>query len=232
MKNIVIIGGSSGIGKSLADRLVKDGVRVYASYYSNDMSGSDNGIAYFPLDVMDEAYDFSSLPEVVDGLVYCPGAIKLKPFSRIKESSFIDDFRLQVTGAIKTTQALLPQLKSAQSASIVYFSTVAVNQGFNFHTQVAVSKGAIEGLTRSLSAELAPRVRVNCIAPSLTNTPLAKNLLNTEDKINANAERHPLKRVGEAEDVAYMAAFLLSDEASWMTGQILRVDGGMSSIRG
>ena len=125
----------------------------------------------------------------------------------------------------------MPALKNSGSASILLFSTVAVQLGLNFHTQVAASKGAIEGLTKALSAELAPNIRVNCIAPSLTDTPLAASLLNSEQKMEANALRHPLKRVGTVNDISEMACFLLSDKSSWITGQILHVDGGMSSIK-
>ena len=134
-------------------------------------------------------------------------------------------------GAVKLIQAVLPRLKKSGNASIVLFSTVAVQTGLPYHTQVAASKGAIEGLTKALAAELAPTIRVNCIAPSLTDTPLAASLLNTEQKKEANALRHPLKRIGTTEDIANMAAFLLSQKASWITGQILHVDGGMSSLK-
>jgi NAD(P)-dependent dehydrogenase (short-subunit alcohol dehydrogenase family) len=143
----------------------------------------------------------------------------------------MEDYNIQVVGAIRTIQQALPALKMAESSSIVLFSTVAVQNGFNFHSQISASKGAIEGLTRSLAAEFAPKVRVNCIAPSLTDTPLASKLLNTEAKQGANAERHPLKRVGQAEDMASMAHFLLSDKSSWITGQVFPVDGGLSTIR-
>jgi NAD(P)-dependent dehydrogenase (short-subunit alcohol dehydrogenase family) len=163
--------------------------------------------------------------------VYCPGSINLRPFERIKPADFEADFKLQVTGAIKVLQLVLPRLKKSANASIVLFSTVAVQSGLPFHTQVSISKGAIEGLTRALAAEYAPKIRVNCIAPSLTDTPLAASLLNTDQKKEANALRHPLKRVGTTEDIANMAAFLLSDKSSWITGQILHVDGGMSAIK-
>ena len=141
------------------------------------------------------------------------------------------DFNLQVLGAIRCIQAVLPRLKNSENASIVLFSTVAVQLGLGFHSQVAVSKGAIEGLTRSLAAEFAPTIRFNAIAPSLTNTPLAEKLLSSPEKIEANGQRHPLKRIGEAEDIAEAACFLLTDKSSWMTGQILHVDGGMSSLK-
>jgi NAD(P)-dependent dehydrogenase (short-subunit alcohol dehydrogenase family) len=139
--------------------------------------------------------------------------------------------QLQTIGAIRIIQQVLPNLKAGKG-SVVMFSTVAVQQGFNFHSQVAVSKGAIEGLTRSLAAELAPTIRVNCVAPSLTDTPLAGRLLNSEQKKDANAERHPLKRIGTSEDIANAVAYLLSDESSWVTGQVIKVDGGISTIKG
>jgi NAD(P)-dependent dehydrogenase (short-subunit alcohol dehydrogenase family) len=143
----------------------------------------------------------------------------------------MEDYHLQVLGAIKVIQNILPKLKSAENASIVLFSTVAVQLGFNFHTQVSTSKGALEGLTRALAAELAPVVRVNAIAPSLTDTPLAHKLLNNEEKKEVNGQRHPLKRIGHPKDIAEMAAFLLAEKSSWMTGQIIHVDGGISSIK-
>ena len=134
-------------------------------------------------------------------------------------------------GAIAVIQKLLPNLKQAETSSIVLFSTVAVQTGMGFHASIAASKGAIEGLARSLASEFAPKIRVNCIAPSLTDTPLAERLLNSPEKREASAARHPLKAIGAPADIASAAAFLLSDQASWMTGQILHIDGGMSSVR-
>ena len=230
MGNFLVIGASSGIGKAIATQLASEGHQVFATFYKNSIEADQNIHAHF-LNVLDEQVDFSFLPESLDGLVYCPGSINLKPFARISVSDFAQDFNLQVGGAIKSIQAALPALKNAGKSSIILFSTVAVQLGLNFHTQVAASKGAIEGLTKALSAELAPTIRVNCIAPSLTDTPLAAALLNTEQKVEANALRHPLKRVGHANDIASMACFLLSEKASWITGQIMHVDGGMSSIK-
>ena len=143
----------------------------------------------------------------------------------------MNDFNLQVIGAIKVIQAIMPKLKKAENASIVLFSTVAVQTGFSFHSQVSASKGAIEGLTKALAAEFAPKIRINCIAPSLTDTPLATSLINTEQKAEANAQRHPLKRIGKAEDLANMAEFLLSEKSGWITGQVFHVDGGMSALK-
>jgi len=231
MKNYVIIGASSGIGEKLAQMLAESGDRVFATYNSKEKSSTNPRLSYHHLNVLDEEYELGFLPENIDGLAYCPGSIQLRPFKRLKASDFARDYELQLIGAVKLIQALLPRLQKAEVASIVLFSTVAVQSGFNFHSLVASSKGALEGLTRSLAAEFAPKIRVNCIAPSLTDTPLAEALLNTDSKREANADRHPLKRIGSPEDIASMASFLMSDQSGWITGQVLPVDGGMSSLK-
>ncbi len=231
MKNYLIIGGSSGIGMALAYQLASAGHQVWATYNQSEVQSQYSNLQYHHLNVLDENLDMSFLPEKLDGLVYCPGSINLKPFHRLKPDAFVADFQLQVLGAIKSIQASLKPLKAVEQSSIVFFSTVAVQSGFNFHSQVAVSKGAIEGLARSLAAEFAPKIRVNCIAPSLTDTPLASKLLSTDEKRAANAQRHPLKRIGTAQDIAETAAFLLSEKSSWISGQILHVDGGMSVLK-
>ena len=230
MGNYLVIGASSGMGKAIAMQLVQEGHQVFGTYNTHPIAAAQNFSTHF-VNVLEDSIDFSFLPDTIHGLVYCPGAISLRPFARIQANDFTQDFNLQVGGAIKTIQAALPALKNGGNASIVLFSTVAVQLGLNFHTQVAVSKGAIEGLTKALSAELAPSIRVNCIAPSLTDTPLAASLLNSEQKIEANAQRHPLKRVGTVTDISEMACFLLSEKSSWITGQIMHVDGGMSTIK-
>lgn len=226
-KNYLIIGGNSGIGQALATRLT-------AQHHSVILA-SRNAIATegksFNYNVITDDLSLSDLPEQLHGLVYAPGTINLKPFHRLTDQDFIDDFQLNVLGAIRTIRSVLPILKNAQPSSILLFSTVAVQQGMAFHSSVAASKGAIEGLTRSLAAELAPWIRVNCVAPSLTNTPLANKLLSTDEKKKSAADRHPLKRTGEPDDIAALAAFLLSAEASWITGQVIAVDGGLSSVR-
>ena len=230
MKNYLVIGGSSGIGKSLSNILSKH-ANVTATYYSNADSNDTTKINYQFLDVMSDEVDLKGIPDELHGLAYCPGSINLKPFRRIKISQYRNDFDLQVMGAVKVIQQYLPNLISASNSSILLFSTVAVQQGFSYHSQVSISKGAIEGLTRSLAAELSPGIRVNAIAPSLTNTPLAAKLLSSEEKVQANAQRHPLKSIGDPDNIAELAAFLLTDKAKWITGQILHADGGMSSIK-
>ena len=231
MSNFLVIGASSGIGHTLAHQLAGSGHKVYGTFCKHEMQSETASIEYHYLNVLEETLSFDFLPEKLDGLTYCPGSINLRPFERIKPQDFINDYHLQVIGAIKVIQSALPFLKKSGNGSIVLFSTVAVQSGLPFHTQVAASKGAIEGLSKALSAELSPNIRVNCIAPSLTDTPLASALLNSEAKREANALRHPLKRLGTPEDIANMAFFLMSEKASWITGQVLHVDGGLSSSR-
>ncbi len=227
----LIIGASSGIGKKLADQLAEAGHTIFGTFCKNEIHSDNLNIRFYPLNVLDETLVFDFLPETLSGVIYCPGSINLRTFERIKPADFMTDFQLQVIGAIKTIQAVVPKLKSSENASIVLFSTVAVQLGLPFHSQVSVSKGAIEGLTKSLAAEFAPKIRINCIAPSLTDTPLAASLVNSDQKREANAQRHPLKRIGTTEDIANMAEFLLSEKASWITGQIMHVDGGMSAVK-
>jgi len=231
MSTYLIIGASTGIGKKLAEQLVESGHNILATYFRNKPEAIADLTDYHYLNVLDETISPDFLPDVLDGLVYCPGSINLRPFERIKPADFVADYNLQVMGAIKIIQVAMPRLKKAENPSIVLFSTVAVQTGFPFHTQVSASKGAIEGLTRALAAEFAPKIRVNCIAPSLTDTPLAASMLNTDQKREANALRHPLKKTGSPENIADMAEFLLSKKASWISGQIFHVDGGMSSLK-
>tara|TARA_Y100000589_G_scaffold136785_1_gene130838 strand:- start:317 stop:1012 length:696 start_codon:yes stop_codon:yes gene_type:complete len=230
MKNYLIIGGSSGVGNELVKILENQGNNIIATYNTNERISRDN-VSYFKLDVNHDTLSLDNLPDEIDGLAYCPGAINLKPFNRFKEEEFIQDFKLQVLGATKIIQNILPRLKASSNSSIVLFSTIAVQSGFNYHSQVAMSKGAIEGLTRSLAAELAPSIRVNAIAPSLTNTKLANRFLNTEEKMKVQAENNPLKKVGDPKDIAEAAAFLLTSDSSWITGQIIHVDGGYSVLK-
>lgn len=230
MSTYFIVGASSGIGLQLAHNLSSEGHEVYGTYQKNAQENRDR-IHFRQLNVLDESINLDFLPDVIDGIVYCPGSINLKPFHRIIPQEFEADYKLNVLGAIKIIQAALPKLKNGINPSIILFSTVAVQTGLMFHTQVATSKGAIEGLMRALAAELSPRIRVNCIAPSLTDTPLAASLLSSNEKKEAGAQRHPLKRIGSADDIANAAQFLLSDKASWITGQVIAVDGGLASLK-
>jgi NAD(P)-dependent dehydrogenase (short-subunit alcohol dehydrogenase family) len=227
-KNYLVVGGSSGIGAAIIQLLQSHG-QVFSTFNKHEVSSSGK-VRYLHYDAT--ADQELSLPvEHLDGLVYCPGTINLKPFARTSEKDFLNDFNVNVLGAVKAIQQSLPLLRKAHSASIVLFSTVAVGQGMSFHSSIAASKGAVEGLAASLAAELAPKIRVNVIAPSIVNTPLAARLLNTEDKVKASEKRHPLQKVGEPADIASMASFLLSSESRWITGQTLHVDGGLSRIK-
>lgn len=229
MKNYVIIGGSAGIGEAIVDCLDANGENVIATY-NNSVKESRPKVKYIKFDALNDELAIDDLPDTIHGLAYCPGSINLKPFHRFKDEDFVSDFRLQVIGATKIIKQLLPSLKKAENASIVLFSTVAVQTGFTFHSQVAISKGAIEGLTRALAAEFAPSIRVNAIAPALTKTKLSQKLLSTPEKIQYHADKNPSKRIGEPEDLAEAACFLLSEKSSWITGQIININGGFGNL--
>lgn len=231
-KNIVIIGASSGVGKALAEHIGKEGAQITSISRTEPDLPSSLNYEHHTHDVLSGDIPMDYLPETVDGLVYCPGSINLKPFRSLNEEAFKEDFEINVIGAIRSLKPALKKMKKAEgNPSVVLFSTVAVQQGMAFHASVAAAKGAIEGLTRSLAAELSPKIRVNCIAPSLVDTPLASKILSSPERIEASNKRHPLQRIGRPEDIAKMAAFLLDDSSSWMTGQVLGVDGGMSTLR-
>jgi len=231
-KSIVIIGASSGIGEELSIQLAEKGDTVYAYARERRNLPQHDHILFNSWDAVNEMNPIQGLPEQIDAFIYCPGSITLLPFHSIKPAKFVEDFNINVLGAVKSLQAALPAMKKAPSASVVLYSTVAVQTGMSFHASIAAAKGAIEGLTRSLAAEWAPfGIRVNCIAPSLTDTPLAQRLLNSPEKQEASAKRHPLNRVGKPKDIAGLSAYLISDDASWITGQIIHADGGMSSVR-
>ncbi len=228
--NYLIVGGGSGIGKVIAEKLQAEGKNVWAFSRNIESANLASGIQKKNFDVLNDE-ELPEIPDTLDGLVYCPGSIDLKPFERIKLDAFRADLEINYLGAIKVLKACMPALKKTGNSSVVLFSTVAVQTGLAFHTSVAGAKGAVEGLGRSLAAEYAPKVRVNVIAPSLTDTPLAESLLSSDRKREANADRHPLKKVGQPEDIAEMAQYLLSQKSAWVTGQIFKVDGGMSAIR-
>ncbi|TAE00897.1 MAG: SDR family oxidoreductase [Bacteroidetes bacterium] len=227
-KNFLIVGASSGVGLELSTQLLKQGANLTVV----SRSKPDSDAHYIPLDVTQDQIDPNLLPEVLHGLAYCVGSITLKPFSRLKKEDFLLDFQLNVLGAVQIIQAAFPALKKANGASIVLYSTVAVSVGMNFHASIAVAKGGIEALTKSLAAEFASsQIRVNAVAPSLTDTPLAKNLLSTDEKRESSAKRHPLGKIGTAADIANLSRFLLSPDSSWITGQIIGADGGMGNLK-
>ncbi len=228
MKNILLIGGSYGIGLAIAKELQFENNVYIASRSSENLA--DVRATHIAFDATTDTIDTSKLPTIIDGLVYCPGSINLRPFKGLKPEAFETDLQINFISLVKVIQSVLPNLLASEQASIVAFSSVAATMGMPFHTSVAASKGAIEGFAKALAAEYAPKIRVNVIAPSLTDTPLADKFLNNETKQEKSAERHPLKRFGKPEDSAQMATFLLSDKSSWISGQIFHVDGGMSTL--
>ena len=231
-KNILVIGGSSGIGLSLIHLLDKSGAFIYnvSRTVSDQWPAS---VRHFPFDILGDISSLSlSLPEVLHGLVYSVGSINLKPINRISEDDLILDYRVNVVGAVKVMQQSLKSLKNADSSSVVLISSVAAKTGMSFHASIAAAKGGVQGLALSLAAELASQnIRVNVIAPSLTDTPLAQNLLNTPEKRESSAKRHPLGRIGVANDIATGLAYLLSDDSAWMTGQTIGLDGGIGCLK-
>jgi len=229
-KHYLIVGGSSGIGLELTKQLSDSGATITVLSRSNQALQGISNVTHIEYDVTSEEIPILDL-EHIDGFAYCPGTINLKPFHGLKPKDFLYDFQVNVLGGVKVLQSILKTLKKSESPSVVFFSTVAVSQGMPYHSSIAASKGAIEGITRSLAAELSPTIRVNCIAPSVTDTPLAHRILSSEEKKELSGKRHALGRVGTAEEVAKLAAFLLSEESSWMTGQIIGIDGGMSAVR-
>lgn len=234
---IIVYGASGGVGAALARRLAVRGERLHLVARGSARLGAlarELGATHTVGDVTDadvRARVTAESSGPVTGLVYAVGSINLKPIGRLTEADFLADYRLNALGAALAIQSALPAMKAAESASVVLFSTVAVGQGFASHASVSMAKGAVEGLTRALAAELAPKIRVNCIAPSLTRTPLAAGLTASPAMASAIADLHPLRRLGEPEDVAALAAFLMSPDSAWVTGQVMGVDGGRSTLR-
>ena len=227
-KNILIIGSSSRIGREVIKLSASQGDNIYATSRSPiDISVKQ----FFQLDPNEDLSELDSLPESIDALVYFPGSISLKSIQRMSISDIREDYRINFEGAFHIIKKVLPNLKKADGASVVFVSSVAANTGMTFHSSIAASKAALEGFARSLSAELAPRVAVNCIAPSLTDTPMAEHLINNENKLKSSEDRHPLNAIGDPESVAKVINNLFSAKENWITRQTINIDGGLSTLR-
>jgi 3-oxoacyl-[acyl-carrier protein] reductase len=226
MKKIIIIGGSKGIGKAITQSLLNEHKVINISRTSPDFQHSN--LSHFSCDVLTD-----ELPQIeeADGLIYCPGSINLKPFNRLSIDDFKTDFEINVIGAVKCIQTYTKALSTSDSASIVLFSTVATKLGMPFHASIATAKSAVEGLTKSVAADLAPKIRVNAIAPTITDTELAAKFLRNERMIESTIQRHPLKKYLEPTEVAAMATYLLSDVSKSISGQIFNLDCGIVSLK-
>jgi len=226
MRNILIIGGTKGIGKAIVDQLVDENTVICMS--RNSTGFSHNNYTHTTFDsTVDELPDF----EKVDTLVYCPGSINLKPISALSIENFREDFELNVIGAVKAIKKYLPVLKKGENPYILLFSTVATKLGMPYHASVAASKSAIDGIVKTLGAELAPKIRINAIAPTITKTELASKILRNDKVVENMIERHPLKKILSPEEVSKMAKFLISEDASSISGQIINMDAGIVSFK-
>lgn len=233
-KTYIIAGGSKGIGFALTNQLLDEGANVFVCSRTMGNLTANDQLTHCEVDFLDDEFESVELPEVIHGVAYCPGTILLRSFRGLKLEDFRNDFEVNTMGAIKFLKGCLKGLKKGADShptSAVLFSTVAVSTGLPMHSSISVAKGAIEGLTRSLAAEWAPSIRVNCLAPALTDTPLAAGFISTEEKRAAMDAKYPLGRVGSPADLASMAKLLLTPESGWVTGQVIGVDGGMSAIR-
>ena len=226
MRTILVVGGSRGIGKEVVKKLLPENKVVSISREASDLDHVN--LTQIEMDAVK-----GELPELeeVDGLVYCPGTINLKPFSRLSEEDFLNDFEINVLGAVRVLKAYEKNLKKSAQASVVLFSTVASDMGMTFHSSVAISKSGVEGLAKSLAAEWAPKIRVNAIAPTITDTTLASKILRNDAIREKMKERHPLKKILDPTEVAELAVYLLSNGSRSITGQVLKMDAGMLSIK-
>ena len=228
-KNILIIGASSDIGLEISKLANAAGHNIYAT--SRDDANANNFDNFIQLDPNKSLDELDDLPEDIDGLVYCPGTINLRSLQRLTLEDIKNEMEVNFYGAFNIIKKVLPNLKKNDGASVVLFSTVAVKTGMPMHSSIAAAKGAVEGLAKSLAAELAPRVAINCIAPSIVDTKLAANILSTDERKQASADRHPLKTIGSINSIANSAYFLLQAKENWISGQIFRPDGGLSALK-
>jgi NAD(P)-dependent dehydrogenase (short-subunit alcohol dehydrogenase family) len=226
MKNILIIGGTKGIGKAIVDQLVNENIVICMSRNSTEFSHNNYTHTTFDSTV-DELPDI----EKVDTLIYCPGSINLKPISTLSIDDFRKDFEINVIGAVKAIKKYIPLLKKGLNPSILLFSTVATKLGMPYHASVSASKSAIDGIVKTLGAELAPKIRINAIAPTITKTELASKILRNDKVVENMIERHPLKKILSPEEVSKMAKFLISEDASSISGQIINMDAGIVSFK-
>ncbi len=233
IKHYLVVGGSHGIGFGITERLIAQGmaVTVVSRTHGSLETIQSPHLKHVIADITTEELDGLPLPDSLDGMAYCPGSINLAPLRLLKLEQMRSDFELNVVGAVRVMQRVLPSLKSVDQSSVVMFGTVAVERGIGMHTSVSAAKGAVESITRCWAAELAPKIRVNCIAPALTDTPLSKSFLSNEAKRNAMSSMYPLGRIGTVDDIASMATFLLSPQSGWITGQVIGIDGGLSRLQ-
>jgi len=226
MGNIVVVGGSKGIGQAIVNSLIEKN-KIFNISRTAPLQSHAN-LTHYNCDILSD--DLPDL-DAIDTLIYCPGSINLKPISRLKLDDFRDDFEINVVGAVKAIQYYLPKIKNGKNPSILLFSTVATKLGMPFHASVAAAKSGVEGITKSLGAELAPTIRVNAIAPTVTNTDLAAKLLRNERMIENITDRHPLKKFLKPQEVADLATFLISEKANSISGQIFELDCGIVNFK-
>ena len=232
MGRYVIAGGSRGIGRAISEKLIAEGhaVSILSREMQTPIAGAEHVVCDF---ASDQPLPSEPFTEPLSGIVYCPGSLDLAPVHRVKADAIRSAFEINCVGAVRFLQAALPGLKAAneRTASVVFLSTVAVARGLAMHTSIAAAKGALESVARTLAAELAPKIRVNCVAPALTETDMAARFFSTDQKRDAMNAMYPLQRTGTAEDIAAAVAMLLQPGSDWITGQTLGVDGGMARVQ-
>ncbi|GAB4236874.1 MAG: SDR family oxidoreductase [Chlamydiales bacterium] len=230
-KHILVVGGSTGIGLALIHELLHEGYKIHTMCRHRGEIPDDPSCHFYEFDIEGTGVKYPDIKEHFDGLVYLPGTITMKPFRSLSDQDFLHDWQLNFLGAVRVIRHYFPNLEKSEQASIVLLGSVAADQGIPFHTSISAAKGAVEAFTRSLAAEYAPKIRVNAVSPSLTETPLSEKITSNEERKEKTAKRHPMQRIGHPEDIASVIKFLLSDESSWITGQTMHSDGGLSTIK-